>query len=173
MSTVSSSERYQQLYALTHQRRLEPAEIDELSQLAQELGQPNPLAPTLASVFTKILVLNQNNEALILWRSQLSPMPGRADFPGGGLDFGEHPDDGAKRELEEEVGLVADSVQLLNIYNSVHHQQFLLRFGYLTRINQPQVTLSWEHDRFAWLPINQALEVDTLPEHHKQLLRLV
>ncbi len=38
------------------------------------------------------------------------------DLPGGGLDFGENPTEGLKREIKEEMGLDVDSVELRPAY---------------------------------------------------------
>jgi 8-oxo-dGTP pyrophosphatase MutT (NUDIX family) len=38
------------------------------------------------------------------------------DFPGGGLEMGETHEEGAKRELEEETGLIADELVLFKVY---------------------------------------------------------
>jgi ADP-ribose pyrophosphatase YjhB (NUDIX family) len=36
-------------------------------------------------------------------------------LPGGGIEFGEHPRDGALRELEEETGLVGEIIDLADV----------------------------------------------------------
>jgi 8-oxo-dGTP diphosphatase len=162
--------RYQQLVQLSHQRQLTAAEIAELDRLSQASQQPNPLAPTLASVYAKIAIFNIDNQVLIMWRSPQSSMPGRADFPGGGIDFGEHPSAAAKREAKEEAGLVLDHIELVDIANIVHQNHFQLMFGYVGHNTDQPVILSWEHDRFAWLDIAEALSLADLPAHHKQLL---
>jgi ADP-ribose pyrophosphatase YjhB (NUDIX family) len=41
--------------------------------------------------------------------------PGWWTLPGGGIDFGEHPEAGALRELTEETGLVGRIVELLAV----------------------------------------------------------
>jgi ADP-ribose pyrophosphatase YjhB (NUDIX family) len=40
------------------------------------------------------------------WLSNITERPGSWTLPGGGIDFGEHPEAGALRELQEETGLV-------------------------------------------------------------------
>ena len=35
---------------------------------------------------------------------------------------------------------------------------------FLGRVHKPDVTLSWEHDRHAWLPYDEAHERITLPQ---------
>ena len=47
--------------------------------------------------------------------SDITERPGWWTLPGGGLDFGEHPEAGALRELEEETGLTGRIVELLAV----------------------------------------------------------
>lgn len=43
---------------------------------------------------------------------------GRWTLPGGGLEHGEHPRDGALRELAEETGLTGEVIELLDVESS-------------------------------------------------------
>jgi ADP-ribose pyrophosphatase YjhB (NUDIX family) len=47
--------------------------------------------------------------------SNITERPGWWTLPGGGIDFGEHPEAGALRELQEETGLVGRIVELLAV----------------------------------------------------------
>ena len=47
--------------------------------------------------------------------SEITERPGYWTLPGGGIDFGEHPEAGAIRELEEETGLTGRIVELLAV----------------------------------------------------------
>ena len=59
-----------------------------------------------------VILFNKDNQVLLEERAD----DGFFDFPGGGLDEGEDPIDGAKRELVEETGLIADELELFKIY---------------------------------------------------------
>jgi ADP-ribose pyrophosphatase YjhB (NUDIX family) len=47
--------------------------------------------------------------------SDITERPGSWTLPGGGIDFGEHPEAGALRELNEETGLVGRIIELLAV----------------------------------------------------------
>ena len=47
--------------------------------------------------------------------SAITERPGSWTLPGGGIDFGEHPEVGALRELSEETGLVGRIIELLTV----------------------------------------------------------
>lgn len=43
-------------------------------------------------------------------------------LPGGGVDFGEHPDAACIRELEEETGLVGEIESIAGVFSHVYHR---------------------------------------------------
>lgn len=91
-------------------------------------------------------------------------------LPGGGLDFGEAPEAGALREVEEETGLVAEIAGQPVIHSDVgtwerregtvryHH----VRFVYPMRVvgGEERLEVGGSTDAFAWVPIT---EVAALP----------
>lgn len=102
-------------------------------------------------------------------------MHGRWEFPGGKVEFGEHPAVTVVRESDEEVALVVTAERILNIYSWFHpdrpHIQVIL-MAYIARTANP------EHARpncrevreVAWKSIDEALEMDVI-ENNKTILR--
>ena len=60
-----------------------------------------------------VVLFNDKNEILLEERSD----DGYFDFPGGAIDLKETMEDAAKRELEEETGLIADELELFKVYS--------------------------------------------------------
>jgi len=64
--------------------------------------------------------------------------PGKWEFPGGKVDFGEHPADAIKREIKEELGVDISVDRLYDISNHVYSdekgQRHVILMFYLCRI---------------------------------------
>lgn len=58
-----------------------------------------------------LVVFNENKEILMQLRSDYKQW----GFPGGGIELGETLEETAKRELEEETGLILDSLKLIDL----------------------------------------------------------
>lgn len=55
-----------------------------------------------------IILLNHNNEVLLLLRDDKPeiPFPNMWDIPGGKVEENETPENGIRREMDEELGLI-------------------------------------------------------------------
>jgi ADP-ribose pyrophosphatase YjhB (NUDIX family) len=51
---------------------------------------------------------------MLLIRQKKGPYTGKFDFPGGGIEFGESPEQTLRREFVEEVAMEFDSLQLID-----------------------------------------------------------
>lgn len=102
------------------------------------------------------LIFNDEKDVLIIKRSESdSVLPGYWDIPGGTLDFGEDPRDGAIREALEEVGIRMAKPDLFTFTSNVDvakNTQFVrlifiakLPAGSMIKLN-PE-----EHSESAWV----------------------
>ncbi len=127
-------------------------------------------------IVAKTLVFNDEGQLLVLQRSSDDVhRPGGFDFPGGAVHTGETVTAGAAREILEETGirLPDDKLQLVYAscrtahYDGSKGQKNLVWLGFVTQVPEGQdVTLSHEHDRFAWLNFKEFLLTSDHPAHH-------
>jgi 8-oxo-dGTP diphosphatase len=71
--------------------------------------------PRVQRVASYNVCLDPSSRLLMCRLSAITERPGSWTLPGGGIDFGEHPEAGALRELTEETGLVGRIVELLAV----------------------------------------------------------
>jgi len=98
-------------------------------------------------------------------RSAFVHFPGTWSFPGGALEAGETPVDGALRELVEEVGVPTAAVTVVSMVGGTDHGDW--RYTYVLGTLNPQwteltLTPNWETEAVKWVA---AHEMDGLPLH--------
>jgi len=124
---------------------------------------------------SKGIVYNEKKEVLVLWSSELDPAhPKRVDLPGGQVEHGETVFEAGAREVWEETNLEVENIQIIAatshddpVIDAGHH---VMMFWFLAKYSQGEIKLSWEHDRFTWMPIDKALEQVGWPPPHKEAL---
>jgi 8-oxo-dGTP diphosphatase len=95
----------------------------------------------------------KNNKLLILKRSENKKvLPGYYEMPGGGIEFGESPEEAIKREIKEETGL---ETKILNPYctfsDVINNKQYIDIQFYAKIIGEDDVKLSDEHTEYKWI----------------------
>jgi ADP-ribose pyrophosphatase YjhB (NUDIX family) len=109
-------------------------------------------------------------ERLLLCRlASGEPEPGAWTLPGGGVDFGEHPDEAVIRELREETGLTGTIAGVEGVFSHVYeHSRYFdgadLHFlGILYRVDVTGGDLADEidgtTDRSAWFSRDEVREL--------------
>ena len=81
---------------------------DYLKDLREKTGHMPLLLP-----HSVVVLLDENNNVLLEERSD----DGYFDFPGGGIDLKESAEEAAARELKEETGLIANSLEFFKLYS--------------------------------------------------------
>jgi 8-oxo-dGTP pyrophosphatase MutT (NUDIX family) len=102
---------------------------------------------------SKVLIIDEQNNYLMMWRSDHPNFPNDPDLPGGTIEADESPEVAAAREVEEEAGILITPSELTHLYTgteySTHQTEYSLYSINLT--TRPPVTISWEHASYEWL----------------------
>jgi len=101
----------------------------------------------------KVLIIDEQNKYLMLWRGDHPRLPNDPDLPGGTIEAGETPEVAAVREVQEEAGIAIAPYDMKLLYKgldySMHGVEYSLYVATITP--RPTVALSWEHEGYKWL----------------------
>ena len=127
----------------------------------------NPLSAITTNKPTRIIaktaVFNENGQILVLVRSETDRRrPGGLDFPGGKIDPGEDILAGAVREIQEEAGFTVDPNDLTVLFANTSAPDdegvIVTRLFCATTVDNPEITLSFEHSDYKWASLDEVLE---------------
>lgn len=113
---------------------------------------------------TKAVLQDADGNVLVLKRSSTHPTQGgHWDLPGGIIDPGEQPANTLCREIAEETGMevVEDDLKLAFAMSEENEGENAVRLMYVVRIgtSQPTMKLSWEHDEYKWVALQDAIKL--------------
>jgi len=101
------------------------------------------------------LIFNPSQEILIVKRSLTDSHPGLWEMPGGALEYGEQPHEGALREIKEETNLDAKilfPISTLSGFSEKTPNIQVIRIAFLCYATNPGlVKLSHEHIEHQWI----------------------
>ncbi|MFZ1301481.1 MAG: NUDIX domain-containing protein [Candidatus Microsaccharimonas sp.] len=114
----------------------------------------------------KVFLVNAKRELLVLTISEYKARPDRSfkpDFPGGLVDAGESELIAVQRELMEEAGihLEQDAFELVYAGTDFYAAENVsfTKCMYIAFVDEtPEVTISWEHSAYEWVPVDKVLE---------------
>jgi 8-oxo-dGTP diphosphatase len=108
-------------------------------------------------VTQKAFVFNEAGKVLIIHRTAAAPSkPNSWDLPGGGIDFGEDPIESIKREIMEETGLKTTTPEPFDLISKINDLgEFWVSIAYRVQAKSGNVKLSFEHDDFKWVEIDE------------------
>lgn len=106
-------------------------------------------------------VLERSGKYLVVRRSKNETFyPGKYEFPGGAVQFGESAEAGLVREFKEETGLDIDVRSMIRSFNYISREgvRHSVEFVYHVTLKEganDNVTLSDEHDDFVWIDMKK------------------
>ena len=116
------------------------------------LGTADPSFDVQLFAISAVVYAERNDEILLLKRVAGSALAGHWFLPGGAVERGEQPEDGARRELFEESGLEIDGeLELVGAYPIWVYGVDCLQLSYRGTIGDAEVAVSAEHDGARWV----------------------
>lgn len=109
----------------------------------------------------KAIIYDADDNILVLRRSGTHPNYAyQPDLPGGIVEADEDIITGLIREIEEETGLTVDPPALSVAFDHVIVVGDYIRHLYTVKLDttKPDVAISWEHDQYEWLPLQEFLQ---------------
>ena len=115
--------------------------------VSQEQGGSRERFALSAAVYA----VRADGKVLLLRRADGGALAGQYFVPGGKVESGELPIDGAARELFEESGLVVDELLPVGSFPMVLSGRRSLALTYWGKVVDPMVVLSDEHTAYQWV----------------------
>jgi 8-oxo-dGTP pyrophosphatase MutT (NUDIX family) len=126
----------------------------------------------------KTLVINDKNEALVLTIGEYAGHPEKShtpDLPGGLVEIADGETEllGAIREAEEEAGILLKPEAMTLAYTKTRNfneeNKSVSFFLYLAHLDYtPEIVISWEHENYEWVPLENLLETKTFRPFYKE-----
>ena len=105
----------------------------------------------IAYHLSAVVYAERDGEILLLHRAG-GALSGQWFLPGGGVEDGETPEEGARRELAEEAGISIDGeLELVGAYPMEVYGGHWLQLSYRGRAADGEVVVSDEHDGARWV----------------------
>lgn len=111
-------------------------------------------------IVAKVLLTDSSNNLLLLHRGLTHPhFPGHYDLPGGEVEEGESWGIAVAREIAEETGISISKDRLEKVFEQQHPTVLHVLSTANLRDEKPNITLSWEHNNFQWITVEQLLDL--------------
>ena len=117
------------------------------------------VASTRINVTVARALVESDGRVLLVRRAAWDSLPGRWELPGGKVDRGEPVLEALARELEEETGLMLADARPLSTREMISPRGRTVREHVYVTSAIGAVTLSHEHDAFAWVSSPGELEL--------------
>lgn len=125
------------------------------------------------------VIQNEKGEILLARRNEpkLKHAHNKWEFVGGGIEFGENPEEALKREVKEEAGVEIKIIRLLpkvisHVWNLEQEQEHVLLLHYECKIigGELKAGQSEEVSELKFFPLEEIKKLDTLPQIYEGCL---
>ena len=124
--------------------------VTDADPLRSDLAASSEYVPAQYAL-SAVVYAERGDEILLLQRAEGSAMAGQWFLPGGMVEPGELPEEGARRELLEESGVRIDGdLEIIGCYPMRVYGYDTLQISYRGRVAAGDVTVSHEHDGARW-----------------------
>ena len=127
-------------------------------------GRPKQRTSTTPTQVVAVAILTNRGRVLVSLRAGRDALSGLWEFPGGKVEFGEHPWEALRRELREEIGFRATRGRLFGVYSHVYEFErsrvHVIIVGY--RVLAPRGRVRPSMDR-VWVPISKLKDWPIVP----------
>jgi len=102
-----------------------------------------------------LIFCRETDRFLLIERSEYVPVPLTWSLPGGGVDYGETPEEAARREIHEEIGFdVGDNPFKLIYTNEMHAPRFKFYTFACTVKHEFKPQLNYESSNYTWCDLS-------------------
>lgn len=114
-----------------------------------------------------IIIANNENDILLLKRSPISNWgASRWAFVGGSIQRGETAEEGCKREVKEETGIVLDKI--INVFNIQRGDKIEYIFA-CRYLGDDDINLNEEHTDYGWFSLEDIKHLNKVPQLEEYL----
>lgn len=108
----------------------------------------------------KLLIIDNQNNYLMMHRSDHPRFGVDPDLPGGTLEEGEEPLQTMLREVIEEAGISIDKSAVKLLYSGSEYSEHGTQYYFFaTKVDErPPIRISWEHSSYEWISRDEFLE---------------
>lgn len=108
---------------------------------------------------SKIVLIDNTNNYLLMTRSDHPTFGDDPDLPGGTMEMGEDSLQTLVREVAEEIGVELDPSGVAHLHTSSEYSRHGTTYHlYKTHIRmRPEIIMSWEHSGYEWLKLEDFL----------------
>ncbi len=121
-------------------------------------------------------IIEKDNKILLLKRSEkYEHLTDEWDIPGGRINFGEEPEEGLKREIEEETGLALEEIKEILDVSTVfkNEEKQIVRITYLCTVKEGKDNISNEHTEMQWLEKEEIKELEFKDKILKKIMEKI